>query len=83
MSNKSKYLKTRSIEEITDDCDYWQTQDMMNAILGELLIVKEKIDDLMNSSGWDSAFFPVDIILRVKFGDVAVEIHDGWEAMEL
>jgi len=82
MNEENKYLKTRADRDIIEDSDYCQTRDMMNAIVGELLLTKEKIDDLMNSSGWDSAYFPVDITLRVKFGYITVEVCDGWEAIE-
>jgi len=79
---EGKYLRHRSAKEITDDLDYYQTHEMMNTILGQLLICKEKIDDIMNSSGWDTAFFPVAITLKVKFDEVTVEVCDAWEALE-
>ena len=79
---ESTRLKHRSDEEITDGSDYYQTNDLINTIHGELLLTKEKIDDLLNNSGWDAAFFDVDIDLKVCFDKSTVRIRDKWRAIE-
>jgi len=75
-------FEIRSDEEITENSDHWQTYQMMSAVLRQLLICKEKVDDIMNDSGWDAAYFDVEISLKVKFGGVVVEVGEGWEALE-
>jgi len=76
----TRHIPTR--EEITESMDYWQTNDMMNKIYGELLICKQLIDDIMDHSGWDTAYFDVDIDLKVKFGHNTVRVNEEWKALE-
>lgn len=74
--------KLRARKEIEEDEDVWQTHDMMEKILLELQVCKERIDDLMNNSGWDSAMFDVEIDLKAKFDKVQVKVREAWKAME-
>lgn len=72
----------RGDDEIKKDDDYWQTQNLISAIHSELLLTKVKIDDLINSSGWDAAFFDVDIDLKVRFDKSTVKVREAWKAIE-
>jgi len=76
----TRHISTR--EEIQNDSDHWMTHELMSEIHEELLICKALIDDKMNHSGWDSAYFDVDIDLKVKFGESTVRVHESWEALE-
>ena len=65
-----------------DDEDIQTTNTLMQKILLELQQSKARIDALMNESGWDSAFFDVDINLSVKFGKEKVQVREKWRAVE-
>jgi len=76
----TRHVPTR--EEIRNDAEHWMTHELISEIHEELLICKALIDDKMNHSGWDSAYFDVDIELKVRFGESTVRVHEGWEALE-
>lgn len=54
---------------------------MMSKILAHLQICRERVDQEFDGSGYDAAFFDVEITLKVKFGDLVVGVCDEWEAM--
>ena len=76
----TRHTPTR--DEIQEDSDYWMTNDMMNRIHGELLICKTLIDDIMEHSGWDAAYFNVEIDLKVRFDNSTVRVREAWRKME-
>lgn len=55
---------------------------LMSNILAQLQICREFIDEQFEAYGYDSAFFDVDIILKVKVDKLGVEVCEKWNRLE-
>ena len=57
--------------------------DMMADILRCLARCREEIDEVFLTHGYDSAYFDVDINMRVSIDDITVDVSESWEKMEI